>query len=203
MEKKNNSLVIILMGVIIIILSVLCVLFATETIKLKSNESSSNNENNKIINEKDNAYVNDSKNQNNEENNWGDYILNQHLLEAKIATLENSYSIEKNDVNDIINTLKTKKLIKVYSNGRGSIIDGKDLIIDYENNNNKYSLHVSVGASDNYCEIYPITNLNDEYKNILEKNVISEKNPEMKDNAFNYFYEIDNCSNTIFDKYTK
>lgn len=40
MEKKNNSLVIILMGVIIVILAVLCVLFATDTISFKSNNDS-------------------------------------------------------------------------------------------------------------------------------------------------------------------
>ena len=35
MEKKNNGIVIILMGVIIVILAVLCILFATNTITFK------------------------------------------------------------------------------------------------------------------------------------------------------------------------
>ena len=39
MEKKNNNLVIILMGVIIVILAVLCVLFSTGTIKFSGKES--------------------------------------------------------------------------------------------------------------------------------------------------------------------
>ena len=34
MEKKNNGVIIILMGIIIVILMVLCILFATDTIKL-------------------------------------------------------------------------------------------------------------------------------------------------------------------------
>ena len=41
--KKNNNIIILLMGIIIIILAVLCVLFATGTINLKSNNSSQNN----------------------------------------------------------------------------------------------------------------------------------------------------------------
>lgn len=38
MEKKNNGIVIILMGVIIVILAVLCILFATNTITFNHNE---------------------------------------------------------------------------------------------------------------------------------------------------------------------
>lgn len=48
MKKKNNSLIIILMGIIIVILAVLCVLFATGTIDLNSKESS-----NEVSNQKD------------------------------------------------------------------------------------------------------------------------------------------------------
>ena len=38
MEKKNNGIVIILMGVIIVILAVLCILFATNTITFNHKE---------------------------------------------------------------------------------------------------------------------------------------------------------------------
>ena len=38
MEKKNNGIVIILMGVIIVILAVLCILFATNTIAFNHKE---------------------------------------------------------------------------------------------------------------------------------------------------------------------
>lgn len=48
MEKKNNSLVIILMGVIIVILAVLCILFATDTISFNINKSNSNEGNNQV-----------------------------------------------------------------------------------------------------------------------------------------------------------
>lgn len=62
MEKKNNSLVIILMGVIIVILAVLCVLFATGKINLKSNEPSNETNNQEVENQ--NITNNESENQN-------------------------------------------------------------------------------------------------------------------------------------------
>lgn len=48
MEKKNNNLVIILMGVIIVILAVLCILFATDTITLNTKDNEVSNSNNTI-----------------------------------------------------------------------------------------------------------------------------------------------------------
>lgn len=60
MEKKNNNLVIILMGVIIIILAVLCVLFATDTIKFSKTESNDINKQDKEISTNDDNLNNET-----------------------------------------------------------------------------------------------------------------------------------------------
>ena len=54
MEKKNNKIVIILMGVIIIILAVLCVLFATNTITFNHKEIKNEIENQENTSTKEN-----------------------------------------------------------------------------------------------------------------------------------------------------
>ena len=54
MEKKNNGLVIILMGIIIVILIALCILFATNTITFNHKEIKNEIENQKNTNELNN-----------------------------------------------------------------------------------------------------------------------------------------------------
>ena len=58
MEKKNNKIVIILMGVIILILAVLCVLFAMNKISIneQSNTEDSNATNNNLTNNQQTTY---------------------------------------------------------------------------------------------------------------------------------------------------
>lgn len=62
-SQKNNKIVILLLVVIIVILSVLCVLFATGTISLKSND-----------NDVDNNEINENVNEENNDNNSNNYI---------------------------------------------------------------------------------------------------------------------------------
>lgn len=56
MEKKNNNLVIILMGIIIVILAVLCVLFATNTITFNNGKNEIHSDSN--LNNEDNFEYN-------------------------------------------------------------------------------------------------------------------------------------------------
>lgn len=72
MEKKNNSLVIVLMGVIIVIiviLAVLCVLFTTGKISFNTNEIENNETANTEKNEENNSNENNDNTQDKEKNN--------------------------------------------------------------------------------------------------------------------------------------
>ena len=104
MEKKNNSLVIILMGVIIVILAVLCVLFATDTISFKSDSVNNNNQSN-------GDYIENSNNENNDSevsstdiqtnSSWTSALLSRHILEAKVTRLRSK------DLGDSVDYNKT------------------------------------------------------------------------------------------------
>ena len=103
MEKKNNSLVIILMGVIIVILAVLCVLFATDTINLKSNKSN-NSTNSNIID--DSNLINNSETENNDnssENNNGEgEVVESNSNKFDINNIETELTdIEKSEIDRI------------------------------------------------------------------------------------------------------
>lgn len=181
---KNNKGVIVLLIVIIIILSVLCVLFATGTIILKSNNVENNNIN---------------------ENNWVDYLLSHHILDAKISRIRSKDLGDAEDVNktetitidevkEVLSNFKNSKLTKTWSQGRGWP-DKDHLTIVYENNDKKYEFEIYYGT-------IAVDELDDEFKNILEQNKYDEKNTEYKnmEGSF-YFYSIANYNETIFDKY--
>ena len=74
MEKKNNGVIIILMGIIIVILMVLCILFATDTIKF--------NYKIKDVNKKNNTEVEKSNDESTKdycEKIVGDYIFEEEI----------------------------------------------------------------------------------------------------------------------------
>ena len=71
-NQKNNRGVIALLIVIIVILSVLCVLFATETISLKSNDVDNNDINENVT---DNNQTNQKENTTTNSYNFGDEVI--------------------------------------------------------------------------------------------------------------------------------
>lgn len=209
MEKeKNNRGVIILLTVIIIILVVLCILFATDTISFNSNTVNNNTQSNSNINEAKNTNENSSNSQNNENqtgSSWVNYLLSRHILDAKITRvrskdLGDSEEINKtitltmDDVKEILSKLENNKLSKTWSEGRGGP-ERDHLIISYENNDKKYEFEIYYGD-------ISINKLDDEFKSILEVNKYEEKNTEYKNiQGAYYFYDIENYTETIFDKY--
>ena len=208
MESKNNKGVIILLTVIIVILAVLCVLFATDTISFNSNTVNNNTQSNSNINEAKNTNENSSNSQNSENqtgSSWVNYLLSRHILDAKITRvrskdLGDSEEINKtitltmDDVKEILSKLENNKLSKTWSEGRGGP-ERDHLIISYENNDKKYEFEIYYGD-------ISVNKLDDEFKSILEVNKYEEKNTEYKNiQGAYYFYDIENYTETIFDKY--
>ena len=209
MEKeKNNKGVIILLTIIIVILAVLCILFATDTISFNSNTVNNNTQSNSNINETKNTNENSSNSQNNENqtgSSWVNDLLSRHILDAKITRvrskdLGDSEEINKtitltmDDVKEILSKLENNKLSKTWSEGRGGP-ERDHLIISYENNDKKYEFEIYYGD-------ISVNKLDDEFKSILEVNKYEEKNTEYKNiQGAYYFYDIENYTETIFDKY--
>ena len=208
MEKKNNNgmLVGILIG-IIIMLVVVGGLFATGTIRFKTSKTSDNgqtSENNQMTSTETNQSETINNNSN-EKSSWVDYLLSRHLLDAKITRvrskdlgdsvdLNKTVTIEINDVKELLSNLKSNKLIKTWSQGRGGP-DKDHLVIAYENNNERYDFEIYYGS-------IAIDKLDEEFKTILDNNKYEEKNTEYKNTQGSfYFYSIDGYSDTMFDKY--
>ena len=209
MEKeKNNKGVIILLTVIIVILAVLCVLFATDTISFNSNTVNNNTQSNSNINEAKNTNENSSNSQNSENqtgSSWVNYLLSRHILDAKITRIRSkdlgdseeinkTITLTMDDVKEILSKLDNNKLSKTWSEGRGGP-ERDHLIISYENNDKKYEFEIYYGD-------ISVNKLDDEFKSILEVNKYEEKNTEYKNiQGAYYFYDIENYTETIFDKY--
>jgi hypothetical protein len=83
MEKKTNSGIIVLMGIIIVVLAILCVLFATNIISLNINLKSKNDESSDSVNIDDN--INDAIN---DENN---YDRDEIILKLKEALTDDEW----------------------------------------------------------------------------------------------------------------
>ncbi len=92
MEKKNNDVIIILMGIIIVILMVLCILFATDTIKF--------NYKIKDVSKKNNTEVEKS---NDESYNAGDILFSLYNKNNQLYTSWGNYmpKVESNKGDNI------------------------------------------------------------------------------------------------------
>ena len=201
-KKKNNSgiLVGILIGLVIAII-VVGGLFAIGTIGFKTSKTSDNGQTSE--NNQTDTNINGNNNEettNNSDNlSWTQYILTQHILEAKVSTVEKESIVTLDDLKEVLPKFENTKIIKTWYDSRGSMVDGVSLNISYENNDNKYIINID--ANNNYCEIYG-SSLNDELKNIIESAVTSEKNDEMKSTG-KYFYELSGCDSKVLDKLIK
>lgn len=110
MEKKNNSLVIILMGVIIVILAVLCILFATGTINLKNNDININNS---------------IKGDNNSNQNIS-YSVDDYISVEKINIGDEMFSVEKVVFKNLDSSLTQK-----FNEEQQKILDSVNSTKDY------------------------------------------------------------------------
>ena len=207
MEKKSNSglLVGILIG-IIIMLVIFIGLFATGTVSFKSttttdNKQTSENEQNSENN--DDTANNDSK----ADNDWVEYILSQHIVDAKVFNLEKTSVVTWDDLKELLPQMKKMKIIKTYYNSRGSMIDGVNLNISYDTSEvaDDYQYKINISANNNYCEIYDVSGLDDKLLNILDNVKVREKNIELnkEDAETRYYFELEGCNSSIFDNYIK
>ena len=202
-QKKGNSILIgIIIGLIIAII-IGVILFVTGTVSFKE-DTTNNIDNNQVTEAETSASDNEAK-ESEEFSNWVDYILSVHILNANISRfrskdlgddvdLNKTVTIEKNDVIELLTSLKNNKLIKTWSQGRGGV-DSDHLTITYEKDFEKYEFEIYYGA-------ISVDKIDDELKNILENNKITEKNAEYSkmDGSF-YYYIIEGFDETIFDKY--
>ena len=206
LDKKTNIVIIILVAIIIVILSVLCILFATNTISfnskvnsnIKTKSDTSSNKTNQT--ETTNTTVSSEN-----EKTWEDYLVSCHILNAKISRsrskdlgdnidVDKTISLTINDVNNIMKNLKNYNLTKSWSLGMGGYSRDK-LVIDYEKNDSNYTFELING-------IINVDKLDDTFKEILDSDKTNEINTEYKDteNSF-YYYNLDNYSDTLFDSY--
>ena len=206
LDKKTNIVIIILVAIIIVILSVLCILFATNTISfnskvnsnIKTKSDTSSNKTNQT--ETTNTTVSSEN-----EKTWEDYLVSCHILDAKISRsrsknlgdnidVDKTISLTINDVNNIMKNLKNYNLIKSWSLGMGGYSRDK-LVIDYEKNDSNYTFELING-------IINVDKLDDTFKEILDSDKTNEINTEYKDTETSfYYYNLDNYSDTLFDSY--
>ena len=205
-DKKTNIVIIILVAIIIVILSVLCILFATNTISfnrkvnsnIKTKSDTSSNKTNQT--ETTNTTVSSEN-----EKTWEDYLVSCHILNAKISRsrskdlgdnidVDKTISLTINDVNNIMKNLKNYNLTKSWSLGMGGYSRDK-LVIDYEKNDSNYTFELING-------IINVDKLDDSFKEILDSDKTNEINTEYKDTETSfYYYNLDNYSDTLFDSY--
>ena len=141
----------------------------------------------------------------NKEEKWTDYLLSQHILEAKIKRvrsidigdsedLNKTITISMDNLKEILSKLENNKLSKVWSSGMGGP-DRDHLSVSYEKNDQKYEFEI-------YYGIISVSKLDSEFKEILDKGKFEEKYIEDSNNpGVFYAYEINNYSASIFDKY--
>ena len=151
-NQKNNKGVIAILIVIIVILSTLCILFATGTISLKSNDVDNNeinqdvNENNNkndLENNNSNINNNDTNNEEKNSKEWVNYLKSKNVVvKTSVWNSEkeecefNSVSISSEDIKEIIDELSTNKITKYYYGNfppTGTICSDR-FTLEYENN---------------------------------------------------------------------
>lgn len=203
---KKNIVIIILVAIIIVILSVLCILFATNTISFNSKVNSNIKTKSDTSSNKTNQTETTSTTVSSEnEKTWEDYLVSCHILNAKISRsrskdlgdnidVDKTISLTINDVNNIMKNLKNYNLTKSWSLGMGGYSRDK-LVIDYEKNDINYTFELING-------IINVDKLDDTFKEILDSDKTNEINTEYKDTETSfYYYNLDNYSDTLFDSY--
>lgn len=197
MKEKNKNILIGVLIVIIIILLGIITLALTGTIKLK-------NENN-IENEDNNIIENNSETDN--EISWTDYLLTQHILDAKMTRIRSkdlgdtedinkTITIDPNDLKIILSKMKDNKLIKTYSLGIGG--PERDFLqISYEKNDNKYEFQMINGR-------IILDKADRELVDFFDNKNYEEKNIEYKDKDGSfYYYNINGYDENILNEYIK
>lgn len=206
LDKKTNIVIIILVTIIIVILSVLCILFATNTISFSSKVNSNIKTKSDTSSNKTNQTETTSTTVSSEnEKTWEDYLVSCHILNAKISRsrsknlgdnidVDKTISLTINDVNNIMKNLKNYNLTKSWSLGMGGYSRDK-LVIDYEKNDSNYTFELING-------IINVDKLDDTFKEILDSDTTNKINTEYKDTETSfYYYNLDNYSDTLFDSY--
>lgn len=205
-KKSNGVLVGILIGILITLLVAVC-LYVTGIIsfKTKQTNNNANNQSNSSNTENTNITDDTASNENKTNSSWTNYLLSQHLLEAKLTRerskdlgdsedFNKTITINKDDVKELLSKLEANKLSKTWSGGMGGPVRDQ-LTISYEHNDQKYEFVIIYG-----CII--VDKLDDEFKNILENNKFDEQDKEYENiqGAF-YVYKLSDYTETIFDKY--
>lgn len=172
-KEKNNVGVIVILSVVIVILAILCVLFVTNTISLKSGSTNNGNLSNNNVsdnNVESNNYANNNYNET-------DFIRQTEIVLVKEPDCTGQHS--------------TSLTASINSNGNIGIAQDKgaeEVIVG----NAKYLYSVNVIACDN-VKLYYITNDNELY--LLDNpssSALNQKGVKVTDNKIAEFLGIDN-----------
>lgn len=193
-EDKKEKTIIIILITIIVVLSGVIILLLTGIIKL-------NNENNKLDSE-NNITEND-----NAKDNWINKLLSYNISEIKLHRMRSKdlgdsqdinkeISLTKEELRQILEKINSNKLIKTYSLGRGGP-QRDQLTVSYQVNNQNYTFQI-------YYSSISLDFANEELIDIFNNNNYEEKNTEYKNQEGSfYYYAIEGNIESIFDEYFK
>ena len=207
MEKKNNKVIIILMGVIIIILAVLCVLFAIGTITF----------NNKVTNNSDrNTFTKEDNNPNENQIYSADKYISLEDVE-----LSSKVSIKKVKIN-YLNNNATKdfydqqeallETAKSYASETNEEMFDAKYSLDYSINENVLSIVYSIEYTNEIGSGTPdkaVTNIDLLNNRLITEEELLEKVGTSYEKIVNEYYEeeltnwtnLNNSTGTVLDYY--
>lgn len=195
-EEKKQNIWIFLLSIIIVLLLIIIFLIVTDKTSLDKDNNEVNEEINNVV---------DNQNIVNNETNWVTYLLSMHLLEAKITRTRSidlgdtqdfnqTITITKEDLTNILNDLQKKNLVKYYSLGMGGPTRD-ELTISYEKNDNKYTFSIVNG------NIF-VDQLDEEFKNVLDMSYDEIEHEELKNQEGVFcYYNIKDYSENLYDNY--
>lgn len=191
MEKKNNKVTIIIMGIIIVILVVLCILFATDIISFNS----SVNANDKITSDSSQSSSNEEVKESKQENNF--INENTNSKETYFYNVDELKIKNTGDYKVFENINSNKNEIKQINIGNGNYyvmlyLNGDINIMRYSNdnwNNNLLNIHKAI-------DIVEFNSPSEQLMYILdiEGNVYSYKFGDIDNNNYNVT-KIENIAN--------
>lgn len=193
-EDKKEKTIIIILITIIVVLSGVIILLLTGIIKL-------NNENNKLDSE-NNITEND-----NVKDNWINKLLSYNISEIKLHRMRSKdlgdsqdinkeISLTKEELRQILEKINSNKLIKTYSLGRGGP-QRDQLTVSYQVNNQNYTFQI-------YYSSISLDFANEELIDIFNNNNYEEKGTEYKNQEGSfYYYTVEGNVEKIFDEYFK
>ena len=218
-KKKSNNVLIICITLIIMSLSAVAIVYLlnnkdkdTKKENKPTTEETKNNTTDKTTNDNQTTKEETTDNTANKtidntnvklNSNWINYLLSQNIIETKVSVYQprqikdsftdKQFSLNKTELETLLNKMADSKLVKKYSRGLGGG-PTDTLKIKYKRNNVEYEFNIRYGMIFIDEKDTEIIKLFDD--NNYEENT---ENKEYKD----VFYYYDGVPNTLFEDYIK